>query len=421
MNKGKGKDKDSATNNNRHWCKYCQTFIFPNQSSIKTHETGWFHKNNVRNVLQTQKREKANEEKEKRDHLKEIENLKQAGLAAYKEKDINQQHYDHTATDAAGDQQHQQQQLVMPYPQQFSTMEEYNIAYQQYYYNYYNYYYYGIAPPTAAAPTADQSVSPTTAISTITAAPVASTNKKSQTKQTHNNNNNNNTDAEAKALKQQQIMMNKQLHQQKIQEILKSAQVENDDQGDGLTEEERKIIERKRAEYNERKQRGEIDEDDEVSAEKVSGTHDDDDETSIHESKTNESTGIGGWVSVHSSQSMFGSDRNEEQADNGNGDGDAYDNDRYHHSDEEQYGSSDEETVDMTKRIAFSHGNKSVGADDQPVAAPAAAQPIKINIGLKKEVVGDTVSYTVPKVQFAIKPLRQDIKSKNFRKKDVEL
>ncbi|KAF3774301.1 WW domain-binding protein 4 [Nymphaea thermarum] len=57
------------------WCDFCKIYIANNNLSIRTHELGQRHKDNVAKRLSTMRKESAAKEKEKKDAERALEHI----------------------------------------------------------------------------------------------------------------------------------------------------------------------------------------------------------------------------------------------------------------------------------------------------------------------------------------------------------
>lgn len=57
------------------WCEFCKIFISNNPSSIRNHELGKRHKDNVANRLDNMRKESAAKEKEQKEALRTLEQI----------------------------------------------------------------------------------------------------------------------------------------------------------------------------------------------------------------------------------------------------------------------------------------------------------------------------------------------------------
>ncbi|KAJ7559056.1 hypothetical protein O6H91_04G067800 [Diphasiastrum complanatum] len=69
------------------WCDYCKIYIANNPVSIRTHEFGQRHKDNVANKLATIRKENATKEKETKQAMKDLERIEAQAKRSY-EKDL---------------------------------------------------------------------------------------------------------------------------------------------------------------------------------------------------------------------------------------------------------------------------------------------------------------------------------------------
>ncbi|GMJ12783.1 Zinc-finger and OCRE domain-containing Protein 1 [Hibiscus trionum] len=83
------------------WCDFCKIFISNNPSSIRNHELGQRHKENVAKRLATMRKESAAKEKEQKDAVRALEQIEskakrsyQKDVASYEARDSNPQALD---------------------------------------------------------------------------------------------------------------------------------------------------------------------------------------------------------------------------------------------------------------------------------------------------------------------------------------
>ncbi|KAI8331947.1 hypothetical protein BC941DRAFT_438030 [Chlamydoabsidia padenii] len=64
----------------KHWCKYCKTYVYNNKPSIDKHESGTFHKNNVERFLSDVYRKGRQDKKDAESVRRELERIEKAAL-----------------------------------------------------------------------------------------------------------------------------------------------------------------------------------------------------------------------------------------------------------------------------------------------------------------------------------------------------
>lgn len=69
------------------WCDFCKIYIANNSASIRTHEAGQRHKDNVAKRLNDIRKENASKEKEKQQALKDMERIEAQARRSY-QKDL---------------------------------------------------------------------------------------------------------------------------------------------------------------------------------------------------------------------------------------------------------------------------------------------------------------------------------------------